>query len=59
MIGPFVNAGAVILGGVLGAFLGRHLPERIRTTLPLIFGLCCFGLGMMLTASVKICQQWY
>lgn len=53
MIGPFVNAGAVILGGVLGAFLGRHLPERIRTTLPLIFGLCCFGLGMMLTASVK------
>lgn len=53
MIGPFVNAGGVILGGVLGAFLGRHLPERIRTTLPLIFGLCCFGLGMMLTASVK------
>lgn len=53
MIGPFVNAGAVILGGVLGTFLGCHLPERIRTTLPLIFGLCCFGLGMMLTASVK------
>ncbi|HDL4963197.1 TPA: DUF554 domain-containing protein [Mannheimia haemolytica] len=53
MIGPFVNAGAIILGGVLGACLGSHLPERIRTTLPLVFGLCCFGLGMMLTASVK------
>ena len=53
MIGPFVNAGAVILGGLLGAYLGSRLPERLRTTLPLIFGLCCFGLGMMLTASVK------
>nr|WP_025247743.1 DUF554 domain-containing protein [Mannheimia varigena] len=53
MFGPFVNAGAVILGGLLGAYLGSRLPERLRTTLPLIFGLCCFGLGMMLTASVK------
>ncbi|HHW7569034.1 TPA: DUF554 domain-containing protein [Mannheimia haemolytica] len=53
MIGPFVNAGAIILGGVIGAYLGSRLPERIRTSLPLVFGLCCFGLGMMLTASVK------
>lgn len=53
MIGPFVNASAVVVGGLLGAYLGSSLPERIRTTLPLIFGLCCFGLGMMLTASVK------
>lgn len=53
MIGPFVNASAVILGGMLGAYLGNRLPERLRTTLPLIFGLCCFGLGIMLTNSVK------
>ncbi|MEG9544628.1 DUF554 domain-containing protein [Mannheimia sp. HC-2023] len=53
MLGPFVNAGAVILGGLLGAYLGSRLPERLRITLPLIFGLCCFGLGMMLTSSVK------
>lgn len=53
MIGPFVNAAAVILGGALGAYLGNKLPERLRTTLPLIFGLCCFGLGIMLTDSVK------
>lgn len=53
MIGPFVNAAAVILGGALGAYLGSKLPERLRTTLPLIFGLCCFGLGIMLTDSVK------
>lgn len=53
MIGPFVNAGAVILGGILGAYLGSRLPERLRTTLPLIFGLCCFGLGIMLTNAVQ------
>jgi uncharacterized membrane protein YqgA involved in biofilm formation len=38
IIGPFVNGGAVILGGVAGAALGGRVPERIRTTLPLIFG---------------------
>ncbi|QLB14641.1 hypothetical protein A6B39_03820 [Mannheimia granulomatis] len=53
MIGPFVNAGAVILGGILGAYLGSRLPERLRTTLPLIFGLCCFGLSIMLTNAVQ------
>lgn len=53
MIGPFVDASTVASGGLIGAVLGVKLPERLRTTLPLIFGLSCFGLGMMLTAGVK------
>ncbi len=39
VIGPFINAGAVLLGGVLGAVLSQRLPERIRVSMPSIFGL--------------------
>jgi len=39
VIGPFINAGAVLLGGVLGAVLSQRLPERIRSSMPSIFGL--------------------
>jgi uncharacterized protein len=54
LIGPYVNASAVIVGGVVGAFLGNRLPERLRTALPLTFGLCSIGLGTMLIVKVKI-----
>jgi uncharacterized protein len=53
IIGPFVNGGAVILGGVAGAALGGRVPERIRTTLPLIFGCASMGLGIALIVKVK------
>ncbi len=43
VIGPFINAGAVVLGGVLGAVLSQRLPERIRVSMPSIFGLA-YGL---------------
>lgn len=53
MIGPYVNASAVVVGGLVGAFLGDRLPERIRTGLPQTFGLCSMGLGAMLIVKVK------
>ncbi|RRE16574.1 DUF554 family protein [Klebsiella pneumoniae] len=31
--GPFINASAVLVGGVLGALLSQRLPERIRTAM--------------------------
>ncbi|MFC2417876.1 MAG: hypothetical protein ACFNQI_08035 [Eikenella corrodens] len=36
-IGPFVNGSAVVLGGLLGAWMGAKLPEppHLRTQNPL------------------------
>ncbi|VDR24683.1 Protein of uncharacterised function (DUF554) [Raoultella terrigena] len=46
--GPFINAGAVLLGGIIGALLSQRLPERIRTAMTSIFGLASLGIGILL-----------
>jgi uncharacterized membrane protein YqgA involved in biofilm formation len=46
--GPFINAGAVLLGGIIGALLSQRLPERIRTSMTSIFGLASLGIGILL-----------
>lgn len=48
VIGPFINAAAILSGGVLGALLSQHLPERIRTSMTSIFGLASLGIGILL-----------
>lgn len=48
VIGPFINASAVLLGGILGTVLSQHLPERIRTSMTSIFGLASLGIGILL-----------
>lgn len=53
MIGPFVNSSAVLLGGLSGAALGHKMPVRIKTSLPLVFGLCSMGLGIATTIKVQ------
>ncbi len=53
LIGPYVNGTAVVVGGLLGALAGRMLPERVRSALPLTFGLCSVGLGIKLIIDVK------
>jgi len=45
MIGPIVDSGALALGGVIGVMFSRVLPERVKTTLPLIFGVITISLG--------------
>ena len=52
LIGPYVNGTAVVVGGLIGAFLGTRMPERLRTALPLTFGLASMGLGIMLVVKV-------
>jgi hypothetical protein len=37
-----------LLGGVLGAVLSQRLPERIRSSMPSIFGLASLGIGILL-----------
>jgi uncharacterized membrane protein YqgA involved in biofilm formation len=44
----FINASAVLVGGVLGALLSQRLPERIRTSMTSIFGLASLGIGILL-----------
>jgi uncharacterized membrane protein YqgA involved in biofilm formation len=51
VIGPFINAGAVLLGGVLGAVLSQRLPERIRVSMTSIFGLASLGIGILLVVK--------
>lgn len=46
--GPFINASAVLVGGVLGALLSQRLPERIRIAMTSIFGLASLGIGILL-----------
>ncbi|EBG0041596.1 DUF554 domain-containing protein [Salmonella enterica subsp. enterica] len=48
VIGPFINAGAILFGGVIGALLSQRLSERIRVSMTSIFGLCSLGIGILL-----------
>ena len=43
----------MVIGGLVGAILSTRLPERIRLALPMTFGLCSMGLGIMLIVKVK------
>ncbi|KJO49480.1 membrane protein [Klebsiella aerogenes] len=53
LIGPYVNGAAVIVGGLLGAIASKAISERVKSSLPLIFGLCSIGLGINLVIQVK------
>jgi uncharacterized membrane protein YqgA involved in biofilm formation len=52
-VGPVVNGTAVAVGGLVGAFLGSRLPERLRTALPLTFGLASMGLGISMIVKLQ------
>ena len=52
-IGPLVNGGAILIGGLIGAVAGHKLPERVRANLPTLFGLISVGLGVMTIPHVK------
>lgn len=45
-VGVLINSSAVLLGGVIGAGLGRFLPGDVRATLNLMFGLCSMAMGI-------------
>ena len=45
-IGVFTNCGAVLLGGLLGTFLDKVLPETLKEHLPTMFGLCSIAIGV-------------
>lgn len=53
MIGPIVDSGALAIGGIAGVVFGRWIPERIKETLPLIFGVVTIGIGVTLVGNAS------
>lgn len=45
-IGIIVDCLSVIFGGLIGAMLGNKIPQKLKHTLPLIFGLSAMAMGV-------------
>ena len=45
-VGVLTNCGAVLLGCIVGALLGKVLPDYLKENLPLGFGCCSLGIGI-------------
>ncbi len=52
MIGPIVNSASTLFGGVVGALFGNWLSERLRTELPLTFGVASMAMGVTLIVKM-------
>lgn len=52
ILGPYLNGLAIAVGGVAGALLATRIPERLRLALPLTFGACSIGMGVVLIGRV-------
>lgn len=46
LIGTLVNTGTVVVGSIIGLFLGNILPERLRDTVMKGLGLCTLFIGI-------------
>ena len=53
MLGPYLDGGAALSGGLAGAFLGHRLPSNLRARMPMLFGLASMGLAVTLILKVK------
>ena len=53
MIGTFINVATVLVGGSLGTWLGKHLPERMRETVLHGLGLVTLVVGVHLTFKTQ------
>ncbi len=51
-IGVIVNSLAIVIGGLVGAFLGHKLPNRVLKELPTIFGLSAIAMGITLIVNL-------
>lgn len=54
MLGPFINGAAIAGGALLGAAFGARFPERLKTALPLSFGICALGIGVTLVVKISV-----
>lgn len=52
MLGPFINSGALVVGGLVGALLGKVIPKRVRDALPLSCGVLSMSIGVVMLNRV-------
>lgn len=52
MLGPLINSSALIVGGLLGAVLGKVIPKRVREALPLSCGVLSMSIGVVMLNRV-------
>lgn len=52
MIGPIINGAAIIVGGLIGASVGKTIPARMREALPMTFGCAAIGIGVALITKI-------
>lgn len=52
-IGIIINALSVAVGGVIGMLFGSNVPEKIKTELTQIFGVCSMGMGISSIVLMK------
>lgn len=45
-IGVLTNCAAVLLGGLLGTYLGKILSQGLKDNLPTLFGFCSIAIGI-------------
>lgn len=52
MIGPIIDSGCLLAGGLAGAYSSHLVPKRIKESLPPIFGVVTLCMGMTLVNKV-------
>ena len=52
-IGIIVNSAAILVGGILGAFVGKKLSTRLKDTLNMVFGVCAMTMGIASIVLMK------
>lgn len=43
-IGIIINALSIVIGGILGAFVGHKLSQKFKEDITLVFGVCSMGM---------------
>lgn len=51
--GVIINSLAIFLGGIVGGFWGKIFPDRLKTELNNIFGVCSMGMGIVSVILMK------
>ena len=51
--GIMINCTAVLIGGLMGAFLKDYFPDKLKESLPGIFGLSAITMGVTLIIRLE------
>ncbi|SDH15878.1 hypothetical protein SAMN04488136_109142 [Vibrio xiamenensis] len=53
LVGPIINSGAIIFGGIIGATFARYIPKRLVDGLPATFALASMSIGIGMIVKVS------